>query len=116
MPGGPPMSPRLPGPDGALSAPVAAPVGLPPAANAGRPIATQPLPLRSSARLLILLVSVWGLGVAAHAPVTEYVGVGCMAFLTRQMATTPRRRREFGLVFAITSLAMTAPLLVVFGV
>jgi O-antigen ligase len=219
MPGGPPMSPRLPGPDGALSAPVATPVGLPPAANAGRPFATQSLPLRSSARLLILLVSVWGLGVAAHAPVTtatfglaalygllylillpfdrwacflvfvtacaselalrawspiryntlhyatffllpiayglgrpraqmpkpllfwfgicvwsvlsglwsaqldqwsatvtEYVGVGCLAFLTRQMATTPRRRREFGLVFAITSLAMTAPLLVVFGV
>src|SRR6478672_7502044 len=70
MPSGPPMSPRLPGPDGALSAPVAAPVGLAPAANAAPPFATESWPLHSSARLLILLVSVWALGVAAHARVT----------------------------------------------
>ena len=48
--------------------------------------------------------------------VTEYFGVASLALLTRQLATSPRRRQEMALVFAFTALAVLISLLVVYGV
>ena len=40
---------------------------------------------------------------------TEYTGVGCLALLTRQLATSPKRRQQMALVFAITASGNVAP-------
>jgi O-antigen ligase len=42
--------------------------------------------------------------------------VAGLALLVRQLATSPGRRRKLGLVFAFTSLAVIAAMLVVFGI
>jgi hypothetical protein len=48
--------------------------------------------------------------------VTEYWGVGSLALLTRQLATSPRRRQEMARVFAFTALAVLVALVVLYGV
>jgi hypothetical protein len=48
--------------------------------------------------------------------VTEYFGVASLALLTRQLATSPRRRREMALVFAFTALAVLVSLVLLSGV
>jgi O-antigen ligase len=45
----------------------------------------------------------------------DYLGVAGLAMLTRHLATSPRRRQEMGIVFAVTSIAIVVALLVAVG-
>src|SRR5947209_14787539 len=84
-----------------------------------RPRAQMPKPLIFwfSMSLWFAISALWSTNLGHWvAWVTEYWGVGSLALLTRQLATSRVRRQEMTRVFAFTALAVLVALVVLYGV